>query len=284
MRTTAISASVTVQGANVHYLQWSRPAEAELPHRKPCILLVHGHAANAHWWDGIAPHLTEEYNVAAIDLTGNGDSDHRDVYSSACYAEEMLAVCSELGFEKPLLAGHSFGGTLARLATYLHPAAFTALLLIDSALPVRQRQRRTPPMPKKHIRHYPTLEEAVRRFRLRPPQPAPAPDILHHIAVHAVRQEPQGYRFKLDPTIFAKMTEEPEYPDARTMLAGMTTPCGLIYGAKSRFFDSLIIEEVSHLFRPGCVHAITDAHHHLFLDQPEKALSAIRDVMPRLLA
>ncbi|MBV9329981.1 MAG: hypothetical protein JOZ55_00345, partial [Alphaproteobacteria bacterium] len=41
---------VTVEGARVHYLRWG-------DREKPGLLLVHGNAAHAHWWDFIAPYL-----------------------------------------------------------------------------------------------------------------------------------------------------------------------------------------------------------------------------------
>ena len=272
----ASSHAVTVNSAEVHFRQW--PSQSD----RQGLLLVHGHAANAHWWDWIAPGLMERFNVAAIDLTGNGDSGHRSVYSSATYAEEMLAVSQAAGQEAPVLVGHSFGGTLARLATYLHPDAFSALLLIDSALPAQTGRREPPTMPRVRTRHYKSLQQAMRRFRLRPPQPAPAPEVIRHIAEHAVRKEPQGYRFKLDPAIFAKMTDEPPFPDARSMLAGLKVPCGLIYGEHSRFFDPDSIAAVTPLFREGCVRGVTGAHHHLFLDDPEQSLDVMREVLDRL--
>ena len=59
-----------VEGARVHYLRWGDKA-------RPGLLLVHGNAAHAYWWSFIAPFLARDYNVAAIDLSGMGDSDWR---------------------------------------------------------------------------------------------------------------------------------------------------------------------------------------------------------------
>ena len=277
MQPKASDNAVAVDGADVHFLQWPQVAG------RRGLLLVHGHAANAHWWDWIAPGLLDRFNVAAIDLTGNGDSGHRSTYTSASYADEMLSVCAAAALEAPVLVGHSFGGTLARIATWLHPAAFSALVLIDSALPERAGRRLPPPMPRERTRHYKSQQQAMRRFRLRPPQPAPAPEVIRHVAGHAVRNEAEGYRFKLDPAIFAKMTEEPEYPDARSMVRGLGIPRGLIYGEQSRFFDARSVAEVTPLFTDDCVRGLAGAHHHLFLDEPEQSLHLMREVLDQLI-
>jgi len=70
-RTVAIepeSAFVEVEGAKIHYLRWGDRS-------KPGLLLVHGNAAHAYWWSFIAPYLAQDYNVAAMDFSGMGDSE-----------------------------------------------------------------------------------------------------------------------------------------------------------------------------------------------------------------
>ena len=50
---------------------------------RPGIVLVHGGAAHAHWWDHVAPLLAQEYCVVALDLSGHGDSGRRDRYPTS---------------------------------------------------------------------------------------------------------------------------------------------------------------------------------------------------------
>ena len=65
--------SLEVQGANINFFSWSREG--------PGLFFLHGHNAHAGWWDFIAPHFCDNYYVVAIDLSGMGDSEHRDYYS-----------------------------------------------------------------------------------------------------------------------------------------------------------------------------------------------------------
>ena len=80
---------VEVRDKKIHYLQWGDS-------NKPGLLFIHGYSAHAHWWDFIAPAFVENYSVVAIDLSGAGDSEHRDNYSQEIFADEIKAVCEDM--------------------------------------------------------------------------------------------------------------------------------------------------------------------------------------------
>ena len=61
---------VEVDGCPIHYLRWG-------DRERPGLVLVHGGAAHAHWWSFVAPQLTNNYHVVALDLSGHGDSGRR---------------------------------------------------------------------------------------------------------------------------------------------------------------------------------------------------------------
>src|SRR5262249_39146197 len=81
---------VEVLGTPIHYLRWGDPAS-------PGLLLVHGNGAHARWWSFVAPFLARDFNVAAMDLSGMGDSGHRENYAMEIFAAEQLAVCEHAG-------------------------------------------------------------------------------------------------------------------------------------------------------------------------------------------
>jgi pimeloyl-ACP methyl ester carboxylesterase len=91
---------VVVDGCPVHYVRWG-------DRDCPGIVLVHGGAAHAHWWDHIAPFLSPACNVVAIDLSGHGDSGRRDRYPTSTWADEIVAVAEDAGVTgKPVVIAH----------------------------------------------------------------------------------------------------------------------------------------------------------------------------------
>ncbi|MBD3649299.1 MAG: alpha/beta hydrolase, partial [Pseudomonadales bacterium] len=102
-----LDGEVEVDGCRIHYATWGAPG-------KPGIVLVHGSNAHLEWWRFVAPFLADQFRVAAIDLSGNGDSGWRERYSGELYAKEVKAVCQAASLGKrPFVVSHSFGGCVA---------------------------------------------------------------------------------------------------------------------------------------------------------------------------
>ena len=77
--------------------------------RGPEVLLVHGSGHNAAVWTDVVAHLTEHCHLVAVDLRGNGQS---ALTSSTAeqYWRDLGAVVEALGWDRPVLVGHSTGG------------------------------------------------------------------------------------------------------------------------------------------------------------------------------
>ena len=160
-------ATVEVDGTSIHYLDWG---EKDLPG----LVLVHGGAAHAHWWTFVAPFFTHRYHVVALDLSGHGDSGRRQRYSHNLWADEIMAVAQDAGFPgPPVVVGHSLGGLVTIQTAVDHGDHMAGAVIVDSPV------RRPDPESEEGARGaafrspgvYPTLEEAMGRFRLIPPQP-----------------------------------------------------------------------------------------------------------------
>ncbi len=78
------------------------------------VLLVHGLSSNARLWDAVARHLAGR-RVVAVDLRGHGASAQvADVEPDAtrAAAHDLAAVCDDLGWSAPVVAGQSWGGNV----------------------------------------------------------------------------------------------------------------------------------------------------------------------------
>src|SRR5437763_8374741 len=95
---------VRVAGAGIHYLAWGEAGRRGL-------VFVHGGGAHAHWWTHIAATFAGEFRIVAVDLSGHGDSDHRENYVLEQWTEEVLAAADDARISgHPVVIGHSMGG------------------------------------------------------------------------------------------------------------------------------------------------------------------------------
>ena len=120
-----ISVSVTDQ-VRLHVRHW--------PGVQPrAFLLLHGLASNARLWDEVACRLaTRGYPVYAVDLRGHGESDRPDDgHDTATAAADVARVGAALGLSGVVVAGHSWGASVALRLAAENPELVGSLALID---------------------------------------------------------------------------------------------------------------------------------------------------------
>jgi haloacetate dehalogenase len=107
----------------------------------PAVLLLHGHPRTHATWHRVAPLLARSHTVVCPDLRGYGESskppttpDHRP-YSKRAMAGDCLALMAALGHERFAVVGHDRGAYVALRTALDHPAAVTALAVLD-AVPI----------------------------------------------------------------------------------------------------------------------------------------------------
>jgi len=238
--------------------------------------------AHSRWWDFIAPQLLDQYQIAAMDLTGMGDSDYRYEYSSKTYAEEILAVIEDAGLgDDAIVVAHSFGGYMAVKAANLHPEKFGALVLVDSGIrhpdePIADR----PKMGGMQGKIYPDRDSALMRFRLQPPQPCENEYILQYIARNSLMPMDGGWAWKFDEDLLTTLTEVDRQPED---FQALTVPLGVIFGADSELYSSQSLEYMQELVPQDFpFREIANAQHHVFLDQPLAFVEALKELCTEL--
>lgn len=116
---------VTVEGVPMHYLErgTGRP-----------IVLIHGSDGTLHDFllAGLLDRLSAEYRVIAFDRPGHGYSGRPagEELTFALNARLIHGALQQLGVERPILAGHSFGGPVAMQFALDYPADVAGLLLL----------------------------------------------------------------------------------------------------------------------------------------------------------
>jgi pimeloyl-ACP methyl ester carboxylesterase len=136
-------------------------------------------------------------------------------------------------------------------------------------------------------RIYPTLEAALLRFRLMPPQPAGNPFIADFIARRSLKRTPmpdgsgEGWTWCFDPSMWAKLQrgEMMSMMNGDAPAKGFKVPIVHIYGDRSRIID-MRTDRKQPAFMAGIPEIeIADSHHHVMIDQPLALVAAIRALL-----
>ena len=272
---------VVVDGARVRYLAWGSRAA-------PTLVLVHGGAAHAHWWSPLAPLFADGFRVVALDLSGHGDSDRREIYSVSQWSDEVIAVAEQGGGSgRPVVAGHSMGGMVTIAAAARHGSSLDGVVVIDA--PVHRPDPETMEGVSGGMfrapKVYATLAEAVRHFHLVPPQPCENGWLVDHVAHHSLTEVAGGDTWKFDPRIFTSREGANRPSDFGPLLAAAACRVAIVNGAESDIVDADIRAYMAELLAdsPAAVAGvpfveIPEAKHHVLLDQPLALVTALRAV------
>ncbi len=222
----------------------------------------------------------DHYQVAAIDLSGAGDSGYREKYSPEGFAAEVNGVADDAGFgNDAVIVGHSFGGFITLKTGLLFNDRITGVVLVDSAVrpPDFEWERDPKRGPIKAKRTYDDFESALARFRLMPPQDCNNQYILNYIGRHSIMQTDTGWTWKFDDGMFRK------FDFGSTMhedLANLKCRVGVVYGEESYLFSQDIADYMFKVLDESVPFVgIPEAQHHLFLDQPLAFVSSLRTLL-----
>jgi pimeloyl-ACP methyl ester carboxylesterase len=265
---------VEVEGATVCWKAWGQRGA-------PGLVLVHGGVAHKDWWICIAPFLAETRRVVAIDLSGMGDSDHREAYRMDLYVKEVLAVAEAGGaFEAgpPFIVGHSFGGFVSLSLSVEAGERVRGVAILDSPIRPLDEQRSSSP-PSRGGRVYSSFEAAMKRFVLLPEQECDNLFLLDHIARKSLKEAvtadgAPGWTWKFDPYLWAKLSYKRLPPDE--LAKALKCPVAFFRGADSRLVNDEIWAFMKETFGEGQNYvSIQEAEHHLILDQPVAVAAAL---------
>ena len=266
---------ISVLGCDIHFLHWNKPSTEKT---KAGILLVHGGGAHANWWRFIAPLLTD-YNVAALDLSGMGDSGRRTKYSASNRSDEILSVLDSCFSEnKPrFLVGHSFGGYMSMRFAADYGEKVAGTVIVDSPLYRPDTDLTKSPRRALEIeRYYPSFEIALERFKLLPPQECKNDYILEFIARHSIKKTDKGWTWKFDVGAMGdNRWEEPFHEH----LQNAKSKIAFLYGEKSALVNKETVDYVRTLMpKNSFVVEIPEAAHHIMLDQPKSFVKSLENI------
>ena len=277
LSTPSAPGEVRVDGVNIHYETWGETG-------KPGIVLVHGSNAHLEWWRFVAPFLADQFRVAALDSSGNGDSGWRERYSGQVLAREVWEVCqaAELG-PRPFVVGHSFGGFVVLETGHHHGTELGGIIFMDfTVAPPEQyvewglRAEREELPPKRSTRVYEDKATALGRFRFIPEQPLRHPYVKDYIAEKSLRPVDGGWTWKFDPSLFDHLEMG---VDQRDKFAALPCRSAVVLGEDSEDEGALFGEHMAAITGGHLpIFKVPGTYHHLMFDEPLAVAMAIKAI------
>jgi pimeloyl-ACP methyl ester carboxylesterase/DNA-binding SARP family transcriptional activator len=116
---------VPLKDVTLHIVDWAGG--------EPTILAIHGSAGMAHNFGALAERLAPRFRLLGVDLRGHGFSDKPPTgYDLRRHVEDVRQLIRALNLRRPVLLGHSAGGTLA--AFVASEAGAGGLVLLEAMI------------------------------------------------------------------------------------------------------------------------------------------------------
>lgn len=117
---------VTVNGIQLHYLDWGGSGEV--------LLFLAGMGCSVHIFDEFAPRFTDRFRVLAVDRRGHGDSDYPESgYDPDTLTEDVRQFLDIQNIDRVILAGHSMARVELSRFAILYPERLLKLVFLDAA-------------------------------------------------------------------------------------------------------------------------------------------------------
>lgn len=99
------------------------------------MVFAHGFGCDQHMWRFVAPRFADRFRVVLFDYVGAGGSDlaayDPERYETLDgYADDVLAICADLGLDDVVFVGHSVSAMIGALAAVKEPDRFDKLVFV----------------------------------------------------------------------------------------------------------------------------------------------------------
>ena len=266
---------VTVNGLNMHYLDWGGDSTRTL-------LLAHGQGGNAHNWDYVARELHNEFRVIAVDMRGHGDTDHtREGYAVTAFASDLAAFAEAVGIVPYDFCGASLGARNGISYVGDHPGHLKHFVCMDYGpeMSVESARKQIGGMNRRPL-GWRSIDEYVDYASGL--NPRASRDYLRNSAQHGLRLNWAGkYVLKQDPDMFWLNggLGVREVPHLWEQWAKITCPILELKGAHSGFLSPEILSRMKELQPTMQLVEVPDSGHPIGADNPDFLIKELRQFL-----
>lgn len=247
------------------------------------IILIPGLSSSPEVWDGLTEALKDRYRIHRIHVQGFAGApaeDNAQGLVATPVAADLARYIRQQQLDKPVVIGHSMGGTIGMMLAARHPDAVGKLMVVDM-VPFMGAMFGPPGATAESVA--PVAEQIYQGMSNSPPEAYAAQAqaaVTGMINTESLRAGPLEDARTSDQAVSSSAYRELIVTDLRPELARITAPTEVLY---VKFNDARMTPEItdaiyqaSFATLPGVtLKRIDDSAHFIMLDQPERFLAEV---------
>jgi len=247
------------------------------------IILIPGLSSSPEVWNGLTDALKDRYRIHRIHVQGFAGAPAEANATgpvAAPVAEDLARYIAEQGLNKPVVIGHSMGGTMAMMLAARHPDSIGKLMVVDM-IPFMGAMFGAPGATAESVTPTADMIYAAQANSPRDQYLAQATAaVTGMINTEAARAGPLRDTETSDQQVSASAFRELIVTDLRPELNRITAPTEVLY---VKFNDARMTDQITDAIYAASfanlagvtLKRIDDSAHFIMLDQPEQFLSEV---------
>ena len=258
-------------GVRLHHTLWGE--------RGPYVILQHGMGRTARSWDAVCRNLARDHRLAVLDARGFGESERSaDGYGEQQRLADFAAVMDGLGWEQPVLVGHSLGGATVTMYAAQHPERLRALVLLEPVLDAHHHWRVTvsPERLQGMRREWASAEAAAERLRQNEMTKHWRADVLEDVLTHEFTTRPDGtIEMKAAPAAYNSEELLADRFNLLDLAPQIDAPLLLLLGSDSTY-DREAGQRFADAAPQGAMRMVDGTGHAMYMEQPDEIAERVR--------
>lgn len=255
----------------------------------PEVLLLHGGPGLSDYLAPLAEELAPHYRVATYQQRGLEPSVVEGPVDVAGHVADVVCVLDHLGWDRPLLVGHSWGGNLMLHVVSRHPQRVVAAMSVDGLGAVgdggyevfaAEMTRRTPEESQARVDE---LEEQILAGTAGPEAVMEQLELVWPAYFADPASAPSMFETRIaDRHVEMHQSMLTEMPGLAGRLSEITVPIAFLHGAGSPLPVSASRETAAAIGPAAYVEVVEHAGHFLWVEAPGRVLQELDRLRQRV--
>jgi len=252
----------------------------------PTVILLHATGFSPWLWHPISRELSPRFQVIAPYFCDHRETDpEQGGFNWMLLAEDLCRLCDALKIEKPFIAGHSMGATIAALSNSLHEKTARTMILIEPIFLPREFYKiqlsvDQHPLASKSVKRrnfWENRAEVLRDLKSKPFFRSWDDEMLDlYLQYGMMETETGGLQLTCSPQREASLFMGGMQYDPWPLLSKVSCPILILEGERSENRSYIDLKKASETFPNGAYQLISNAGHLIPMEKPKEILEIIR--------